>query len=82
MEVSDKAQELHKKFLNKNLVWVDEENFYSSPKKAAECAIIAVDEILDLFILEFKWDKNHNGNIIYWQEVKEELEVLKEKQPA
>jgi hypothetical protein len=41
--------------------------------EAKQCALIAVDEILNLMIKEFKWDVKHNGNIDYWQEVKEEI---------
>ncbi len=38
------------------------------------CALIAVDEILNLMIKEFRWDVKHNGNINYWEEVKQEIE--------
>ena len=41
-----------------------------------QCALIAVDEILNLMIKEFKWDIKHNGNIDYWREVKQEIEKL------
>ena len=44
--------------------------------EAKLCALIAVDEILNLMINSFKWDENHNGNVEYWQEVKEEIEKL------
>ena len=44
--------------------------------QAKQCALIAVDEILNLMIKEFKWDVKHNGNIEYWQEVKQEIEKL------
>ena len=41
-----------------------------------QCALIAVDEILNLMIKEFKWDIKHNGNIDYWREVKQKIEIL------
>lgn len=41
-----------------------------------ECAIIAVDEILNLMIKEFKWDIFYNVYIEYWLEVKQEIEQL------
>jgi hypothetical protein len=41
-----------------------------------KCALIAVDEILNLMIKEFKWDIKHNGNIDYWREVKQEIEDI------
>ena len=43
---------------------------------AKECALIAVDEILNLMIKEFKWDIFNNGHIEYWLEVKQEIEKL------
>jgi thiamine pyrophosphokinase len=49
---------------------------YCTYSQAKQCALIAVDEILNLMIKEFKWDVKHNGNIEYWQEVKQEIEKL------
>lgn len=43
---------------------------------AKKHALIAVDEILDFMILTMKWSENHNGNVHYWQEVKQEIEKL------
>jgi len=43
---------------------------------AKYCALIAVDEILNLMINNFQWDINYNGNIEYWQEVKQEIQEL------
>jgi hypothetical protein len=43
---------------------------------AKYCALIAVDEILNLMINNFQWDINYNGNIEYWQEVKQEIQAL------
>ena len=43
---------------------------------AKQCALIAVDEILNLMIKEFKWDIFNNGHIEYWLEVKQEIEKL------
>ena len=49
---------------------------YCTYSQAKSCALIAVNEILNLMIKEFKWDVKHNGNIEYWQEVKQEIEKL------
>ena len=43
---------------------------------AIKCALIAVDEILDFILITLEWDKKYNGNVIYWQEVKQEIENL------
>ena len=48
---------------------------------AIECALIAVDEILQIFNNEWTkldfWTEEINGTINFWQEVKQELEKLK-----
>jgi len=55
----------------------DEDGFHSANKYRARLqATLCCDEILKLMIVKFKWDKNHNGNITYWEEVREELENL------
>ena len=41
-----------------------------------KCALIAVDEILDFILITLEWDKKYNGNVIYWQEIKQEIELL------
>ena len=43
MTPKEKASDLYEKFRYKNTVWVDDENYYSSPKKTKECAIIAIE---------------------------------------
>ena len=42
---------------------------------AIECALIAIDKIL--FVLEFNLDFKMEKSIKYWQEVKEELLIIK-----
>ena len=41
-------------------------------KKARRCALIAVDEIIEW---SSQWEGLHN-EILYWQEVKKEIEAL------
>jgi hypothetical protein len=36
-----------------------------------ECVLHAIDEILNLLINTYNWDIETNGNIHYWQKVKE-----------
>ena len=70
MTPKEKAEELHNKFykINEgvNLIYFEE---------AKQCALIAVEEILDNFPNEF-WDEYLIDNFKYWQEVKKEIEVL------
>jgi len=57
--------------LYRNIEFDNGENCYLmiSMKNAKQCALIAVDEILDTW-LEFSTDR------IFWQEVKQEIEKL------
>jgi hypothetical protein len=50
--------------------------YFASREIAKQHALIAVDEILNLMINNFKWDINYNGNIEYWQQVKQEIQAL------
>jgi hypothetical protein len=47
---------------------------------AKQCALIAVDEILQIFNNEWTkldfWTEEINGTINFWQEVKKEIEKL------
>jgi hypothetical protein len=67
----EKAEELIRKYYT----WgINKEGQTLSWLEAKQCALIAIDEILNLMIKEFKWDVKHNGNIEYWEEVKTEIE--------
>jgi hypothetical protein len=73
MTPKEKSRELVKKYENFTTIWIDEENFYKSPKLAKRGALIAVDEILEASLYQFdEMDKY----VIYWQEVKQEIEKL------
>lgn len=73
MTPQEKAKELFSKYQNINLT---EDSMGIDDEIAKECAIIAVDEILYLMMVKLKWSKEYNGNVHYWQEVKEEIEKL------
>ena len=63
MTPKEKAQELFDKMVNE----IDKNcDFYFT---AQQCALIAVDEILQQIL----WDK---GAVKYWNEVKQEIEAL------
>jgi hypothetical protein len=73
MRAKTKAKELFDSFLKST----DEKGFYNNNIfRAKNNAKISVDEILSLMINEFKWDKHHNGNIEYWEEVKKEIDKI------
>jgi hypothetical protein len=72
----EKAEELVLRYLridNNTKEWF---NLYI----AKQCALIAVDEILQIFNNEWTkldfWTEEINGTINFWQEVKQELENL------
>jgi len=44
--------------------------------RAKKQAFICIKEIIDLMIITLKWDEKTNGNIIFWQDVFDEMERL------
>jgi hypothetical protein len=70
----EKAEELFDKFRTEILSFLGDR---MKDQNAKRCALIAVDEIL--YILNFSLDFRMNKSIKYWQEVKEELLILKNK---
>jgi hypothetical protein len=64
MEAKKKAKELVDKFIN--------HTHESCKLEAKQCALIAVDEIID----NEKIDNLEDNNLSYWQEVKSEIEKL------
>ena len=67
----EKAKELVDKF---SVVGLQQRN------EGIECALIAVDEILKIIpqneYMEDRGEFNENRELIYWKEVKEEIEKL------
>jgi len=72
MTPKEKAYQLFENMYYK----IESDELGKDEESAKQCALIAVDEILNLMIKEFKWDVKHNGNIEYWQEVKQEINNL------
>jgi hypothetical protein len=73
MTAKEKAHQIYDNMYN-----VEYDNIHNMKKEdAIQCALIAVDEIL--YILNFSLDFRMNKSIKYWQEVKEELLILKNK---
>ena len=73
MTPKEKAKELIQKYLKMNDGLIEE--FIPIPKEGAkQCALVAVDEILDS---HYKLLSGVNTTIYkYWQEVKQEIEKL------
>ena len=71
MTPREKAKELFRKFIPPTQQWDDIDGYITDEYHAKQCALIAVDEILemDLPILEEEADKFYE----YWQEVKQEI---------
>jgi hypothetical protein len=65
MTPKEKAEELVDKFENYSFMDIDAR--ISSFESAKQCALIAVDEIIESCIRKFEW---------YWIEVKQEIEKL------
>jgi hypothetical protein len=81
MEAKEKARELYDKILK----WQYNANMYIerniTSTSAKQCALIAVDEILELGLHDVGNYKDFKGipcewYISYWQEVKQEIEKL------
>ena len=74
MTPEQKAKELFGKYamyLRANLRYDDEAN-----EDAKQCALIAVDEIIEANPIAFRIDNSIRSNKDYWQEVKIEIEKL------
>jgi hypothetical protein len=73
MTAKEKAHQIYDNMYN-----VESDNIHNMKKEdAIQCALIAVDEIINTieFTLDFRMEKS----IKYWQEVKKELIILKNK---
>jgi hypothetical protein len=71
MEAKEKAEELVNRYMNLNKVKLSDYSVIYTPT-AKQCALIAVDEIINNS-LEYMGCDLKDGEIIYWQEVKEEI---------
>jgi hypothetical protein len=76
MTPKEKAKELCDKFLRTYKVSLYPP-FNSATQEAKECALIAVDEIIDSYTKEKSYGYITSDKIIpYWEEVKQEIEKL------
>lgn len=73
--IKNKAEELVDKMYNCDKSTPNEAMAMLYPH-AKQCALIAVDEILNLLINVYEFDEFDNGKVEYWKEVKIEIEKL------
>jgi hypothetical protein len=77
MTPKEKAEELIDKFRNEITSFLGDNMKKINAKK---CALVAVDEILQIFNNEWTkldfWTEEINGTINFWQEVKQEIQNL------
>jgi hypothetical protein len=72
MTPKEKAEELFKKYATYVVMWAGDTN--TTHQNCKQCALIAVDEILDLIITIYDYDREQLDP--YWKQVKQELEKL------
>ena len=72
MTPKEKAEELINKFIPHTKVFHEVLGWEDYIDSAKQCALVAVDEILNINSVDKDFDLSH-----YWQHVKEELENLK-----
>jgi hypothetical protein len=74
MEAKEKAEELVNRYMNLNKVKLSDYSVIYTPT-AKQCALIAVEEIIDLGLLYGNAPFGDGGKIFYsyWEEVKKEI---------
>ena len=70
MTPKEKAEQLFFKYRN-----LENKDSFINNYNAKKCALIAVDEIINNS-LEYMGCRPEEGEIIYWQEVKQEIQKL------
>jgi hypothetical protein len=75
MEAKEKALELMQRFNEPTMQWNELDGFIANKYTAKTCALIAVDEILDVDCCDMS-EECFDNHIEYWEEVKQEIEKL------
>jgi hypothetical protein len=76
MTPKEKAHELVWKFYNNIEHTISNEYADKDWEIAKQCAILSVDEILNLLINVYGFHESDNGKVEYWKVIKEEIEKL------
>ena len=75
MTAKDKAKELFDKYCHAIRTDEDDDGYFTNIIHAKRCALLAVDEILEIDCFDMS-EKNFENHIQYFEEVKNELEKL------
>lgn len=75
MKPKEKAKELFDKYCLALKTEGDEFGYWTNIIQAKQCALICVDEILEIDCFDMS-QKNFENQIQYWENVKKELEKL------
>ena len=73
MTPKEKANELGNKFYRGDIFTNGKEAHLIELEQARICALIAVDELIDE---QTSWQNGQVNPVLYWQEVKQEIEKL------
>ena len=78
MTPKEKAKYLVDRFIEPTIKYntINGIGYYHDFKSAKQCALIAVDEILEILDFDLGHDDTARGLCTYWQEVKKEIEKL------
>ena len=74
MNPKEKAEDLVCKFISHTLIFDEGAGWLEDKDEAKQCALIAVDEILNT--IEYSSQADELSKISYWAEVKKEIEKL------
>ena len=69
----DKAKELVNKFIEHTQEWDELDGYVNDIYKAKQCALIAVDEVIENLVELSNGEFTFIHNVEYWQEVKKEI---------
>ncbi len=70
MTPKEKSEELFNKYATYVVMWAGDIN--TTHQNCKQCALIAVDEIINSIIGNYEFDFLRN----YWKEVKQEIQIL------
>jgi hypothetical protein len=75
MSPQEKAIDLVNKFKYNTRAYSEDKQWEDTAYNAKQCALIAVDEILDIDCFDMS-EEHFDNHIEYWQQVKQEIEKL------
>ena len=76
MTPKEEAKELFKRYIQFTQEWDELDGYIVNKYNAKQCALIAVDEIINANPHSNPFNTNVYSTMDYWQEVKQEIEKL------